>query len=65
MLNAMLQSGHVQTPILVVNITQSNSSIHSPIVVADKLELCKLAHHPWQVKVISVHGRHKIHLLLL
>lgn len=53
MLDAMLQSGHGQTPVLIVNAKQSESDvhIHNPILVADELNLCTLANHPWQVLI--------------
>lgn len=44
----MLQSGESQTPLLVVSVVHSDDVVHSPVQVADKLELCQLAHHPWQ-----------------
>lgn len=51
MLDAMLQSSREHTPVLVVNAIRSTGStdIHMPVLVADKLRLCKLANHPWQV----------------
>lgn len=55
MLDAMLQSGQEHTPVLVVSTaTAEDTAIHhTPVEVADNLELCKLANHPWQVSNIE------------
>lgn len=45
----MLHSGREHTPVLVVSTTSETAAVHSPVAVADQLELCKLANHPWQV----------------
>ena len=51
MLDAMLQSGRKNTPVLVVNVLSSEGDMdmHAPVVVADKLHMCKFSNHPWQV----------------
>lgn len=52
MLTAMLHSGQQHTPVLVVSATSKTTAaaaVLSPVAVADQLQLCKLANHPWQV----------------
>lgn len=56
-LDAMLQSGGASTPVLVVNVERSTENTNTalpPVQVADRLELCQLVNHPWQVRSVGL-----------